>query len=401
MISTRHNPVVILGGNINGLGIVRSFQKTGIPVYVLIQNKDFIRFSRFCKAVTCPDPKTEAFVPFLVDFCSKFKLKPVVFATADVFLIPLIRNKKEIEEVAYIPTCEQKLFDKLIEKKYLYQFAEQVGVACPKTRNLLAEEIDMAITDGMLYPLIVKPSVNITFQKTFGQKALLIDTLEDMQLFIADVRRKEYMGPLIIQEYIPGDMTTLHTITSYADRNSEIRGYSIGHKIRQYPAKTGTITSGLVEHVEPILEMSRRFVKSVCFYGISNIEYKYDERDGLYKLMEINPRTGLWNLSVLESGVNLPLMAYKDILGEPIANESNERGKLVWAITLFDMLVSLRGYRSNGEAEYSLSFKEWRKSLKGSRKVDAIFNWSDPMPSLIHTFGLLSYSIKKVLKKLG
>lgn len=393
------NPVIILGGNINGLGIVRSFQKADIPVYVFIQQKDFISRSRFCKTVMSPDPKLDDFVIFLYQYCKVLPSKPVVFATADVFLIPLIRNKKLLEEVAYIPTCDQELFDKLIEKKYLYQFAEQVGVACPKTKNLLAEEIDIDITEGMLFPLIVKPSVNITFQKTFGQKALLMDTPEDMKQFIADVRSKEYMGPLIIQEYIPGDMTTLHTITSYADRNSEIRGYSIGHKIRQYPAKTGTITSGLVEHVEPILEMSRRFVKSVGFYGISNIEYKYDERDGLYKLMEINPRTGLWNLSVLESGVNLPLMAYRDILGEPITNESNEEGKLVWAITLFDMLVSLRGYRSNGEAEYSLSFKEWRKSLKGSRKVDAIFMWSDPMPSLIHTFGLLSYSIKKVLKK--
>lgn len=391
------NPVIILGGNINGLGIVRSFQKTDIPVYVLIQQKDFISHSRFCKTVMCPDPKSEDFVGFLYQYCKGMTNKPVVFATADVFLIPLIRNKKRLEEVAYIPTCDQDLFDKLIEKKYLYQFAEQVGVACPKTINLLAEEIDMAITEGMLYPLIVKPSVNITFQKTFGQKALLMDTLEDMQQFIAEVRSKEYMGPLIIQEYIPGDMTTLHTITSYADKNGEIRGYSIGHKIRQYPAKTGTITAGLVEHVEPILEMSRRFVKSVGFYGISNIEYKYDERDGLYKLMEINPRTGLWNLSVLESGVNLPLIAYRDILGKPISDESNKEGKLIWAITLFDMLVSLRGYRSNGEAEYALSYKEWRKSLKGSRKVDAIFRWNDPMPSLVHTFGLLSYSIKKVL----
>ena len=393
------NPVLILGGNINGLGIVRSFQKTDIPVFVLIQQKDFISHSRFCKTVMCPDPKSEDFVGFLYQYCKGMTNKPVVFATADVFLIPLIRNKKRLEEVAYIPTCDQDLFDKLIEKKYLYQFAEQVGVACPKTKILLAEEIDMAITEGMLYPLIVKPSVNITFQKTFGQKALLMDAPEDMQQFIAVVRSKKYMGPLIIQEFIPGDMTTLHTITSYADKNSEIRGYSIGHKIRQYPAKTGTITAGLVEHVGPILEMSRRFVKSVGFYGISNIEYKYDERDGLYKLMEINPRTGLWNLSVLESGVNLPLMAYRDILGESIADESNEDGKLVWAITLFDMLVSLKGYRSNGEAEYSLSYKEWRKSLKGFRKVDAIFKWSDPMPSLVHTFGLISYSLKKVLKR--
>ena len=393
------NPVIILGGNINGLGIVRSFQKTDISVYVFIQQKDFITHSHFCKTVMCPDPKSDDFEGFLYQYCKGMTNKPVIFATADVFLIPLIRNKKKLEEVAYIPTCDQELFDKLIEKKYLYQFAEQVGVACPKTKNLLAEEIDMTITDGMLYPLIVKPSVNITFQKTFGQKALLMDNPKDMRQFISEVQNKKYVGPLIIQEYIPGDMTTLHTITSYADRNSEIRGYSIGHKIRQYPARTGTITAGLVEHVEDILDMSKRFVKAVGFYGISNIEYKYDERDGLYKLMEINPRTGLWNLSVLESGVNLPLMAYRDILGETISDECDKEKKLIWAITLFDLLVSLRGYKANGEAEYALSYKAWRRSLSGTRKVDAIFRWNDPMPSIVHAFSLLLYSMKKVFKK--
>lgn len=394
-----NNPVVILGGNINGLGIVRSFQKTNIPVYVFIQDRDITRWSRFCKTVHCPDPKTDSFAPFLYEFCKGFEVKPVLFATADIFLMPLIHHKKQLDEVAYTPTCEPELFDKLIEKKYLYAFAEGVGVSCPKTKNLQAEELDDKAVEGMLYPLIIKPSVNITFQKTFGQKALLVKDDKELASFIEEVNKHSYVGPIIIQEYIPGDMTTLHTITSFVDKKHEIRGYSIGHKIRQYPAKTGTITAGLVEHVESILEMSKRFVKEVGFYGISNIEYKYDSRDGQYKLMEINPRTGLWNLSVLESGINLPLMAYRDILGQAIQDESNKEGKLIWAYTLFDLLVSLNGYKSNGEPEETLSYSQWRKSLKDYKKVDAIFKWNDPIPFIVDSSHLIVASIKRVLKK--
>ena len=326
-------------------------------------------------------------------------MKPVLFATADIFLMPLIHHKKQLEEVAYIPTCEPELFDKLIEKKYLYAFAESVGVSCPKTKNLQAEELDDKVVDGMLYPLIIKPSVNITFQKTFGQKALLVKDDKELAGFIEEVKKHSYASPIIIQEYIPGDMTTLHTITSYVDKKHEIRGYSIGHKIRQYPAKTGTITAGLVDHVESILEMSKRFVKEVGFYGISNIEYKYDSRDGQYKLMEINPRTGLWNLSVLESGINLPLMAYRDILGQTIQDESNKEGKLIWAYTIFDLLVSLNGYKSSGEPEETLSYSQWRKSLKNYKKVDAIFKWNDPIPFIVDSSNLIVASIKRVLKK--
>lgn len=399
MKEQKYNPVVILGGNVNGIGIVRSFQNTKIPVYVLINDNDIIRYSRFCKAIKCPDPDKKEFGDFLMSFCTSLQQKPVVFATSDLFLMPLIHHKENLREVAFVPTCDKELFDKLIEKKYLYSFAEQVGVPCPKTKTLLAEEVELTVANDMLYPLIIKPSVNLTFKQTFGQKALLAANEGELAQFIKDVKKHNYKGPLIIQEYIPGNMTTLYTITSYADADSRIRGYSIGHKIRQYPAKTGTITAGLVEHVQEILDMSRRFVKAVGFYGISNIEYKYDERDGKYKLMEINPRTGWWNLSVLESGVNLPLMAYRDILGEPIREECNPNGRLIWAYTIFDMLISLRGYKSMGDTDEALSFNQWRKSLQGCRKVDALFKWNDPLPSIVDTSNKLFYSVKKLIKK--
>ncbi len=395
----KYNPVIILGGGVHGLGIVRSFQKTKIPVYVFSIDQDFIRFSRFCKIVKCPDPKTEEFISFLKNFCSVFDRKPVIFATSDLFLMTLVRNKVVLEEVAYVPTCNSELIDKLIEKRYLYDLAEKVGISYPKTKILPAEEISMSITKEMTFPLIIKPSVNITFEKFFGDKALFANNSEDLSHFINDVRMFNYVGPIVIQEYIPGDMTKLYTITSYVDQTHQIRGYSIGHKIRQYPAKTGTITSGLVEHVESILEMSKRFLFEVGFYGISNIEYKYDERDGLYKLMEINPRTGLWNLSVLESGINLPLMAYHDILGEKILDASNPEGRLIWAYTLYDMLISLHGYKRNGESEETLSFMQWRKSLTGCRRVDAIFKWNDPLPAIANTISLLTDVLKKMATK--
>lgn len=397
MTKSINHPVVILGGNINGLGIVRSFQWTRIPVYVLIHEKDFIRYSFFCKTIKCPNPKSSEFVSFVYSFCSSLPLKPVVFATSDVFLLPLIHNKKKLDEVALIPTCECDLFDRLIEKKFLYSYAEQVGVSCPKTISIIANKMDESIEDDLMYPIIIKPSVNIVFRKLFGQKALLVSNSSELTNFIEKVRTLKYEEPLIIQEYIPGDMTTLYTITSFVDQNHEIRGYSIGHKIRQYPAKTGTITAGWVEHVDDILEMSKRFVKAVGFYGISNIEYKYDRRDGQYKLMEINPRTGLWNLSVLESGINLPLMAYRNILGKEIQDESNVNGRLIWAYTLFDMLISIRGYKRGGDTEEALTYTQWRKSLKGCRKVDAIFKWYDPIPSIVNSFNLILYATKKIV----
>ena len=47
------NAVIVLGGNINALGVVRSFEETDIPVYSFGERKNFVMRSRFCKGVVC------------------------------------------------------------------------------------------------------------------------------------------------------------------------------------------------------------------------------------------------------------------------------------------------------------------------------------------------------------
>ena len=155
---------------------------------------------------------------------------------------------------------------------------------------------------------------------------LIINSKQELLSFAAKLSTTIFsQKPLIIQEFIPGSVENLYTITSYANRNHEIISYSIGHKIRQDPPFAGTITSGRIDNVPQILHLSRKLVKSAKCYGISNIEFKKDERDGQYKLMEINPRSGVWNYSVKASGINLPLISYKDYFGESFSKTNKSK----------------------------------------------------------------------------
>lgn len=63
------NQVVILGGGTNALGIIRSFEKTKIPVIAMSWYHDYGMSSRFCRSVLCPDPlDSKKLVDFLVNF---------------------------------------------------------------------------------------------------------------------------------------------------------------------------------------------------------------------------------------------------------------------------------------------------------------------------------------------
>lgn len=376
------NKVVILGGGINALGIVRSFEKTDIPVVVMSWYRDSAMTSRFCKSEICPNPlDKEALIRFLMDYGKKQSSKPVLFATSDLFLMPTVEYKDELSQYYHIPVCDWDILSKLIEKEYLYSFVEKLGIPCPKTINVYKIEDFDVVRKDLTLPVIIKPSVNINFSRMLGAKAFIIKTSEELEDIIARIAEANLCSEkIIVQEYIPGEPTELYTITSYANKEHEITGYSIGHKIRQFPPQTGTIVSGHVVHVEEILKHAENFIKATEFYGISNIEFKKDSRDGSYKLMEINPRTGLWNLSVLESGVNLPLQAYNDVLGKPIEKEFNKKDELIWYILPIDMYYAVWGNKKKGYPEYALTYSEWRKTVKGARRVDALFKWYDPVP---------------------
>lgn len=377
----KNSRVVILGGGINALGIIRSFEKTNIPVIAMSWYHDYGMSSKFCKSVICPNPLNPSeLIDFLISYAKGLDAKPVLFATSDLFLMPVIEHKERLSEYYHIPVCDWKTLAPLIKKEELYPLAESLSIPCPKTISVSNINDFDNIRDVLSLPLIIKPSVNINFSKALGSKAFILKTNEDFNSLVDRIKQTKLCEEgLIVQEYIPGEATDLYTITSYANKEYDIIGYSIGHKIRQYPPQTGTIISGKVIHVEEILNHAKDFIKSTNFYGISNIEFKKDNRDGSYKLMEINPRTGVWNLSTLESGVNLPLMAYNDILGNEISIECNKDKELIWMITPLDFYYALWGFKRKGFPEFTISFKEWRKSVRG-KKLDACFKWNDPAP---------------------
>jgi biotin carboxylase len=82
-----------------------------------------------------------------------------------------------------------------------------------------------------------------------------------------------------------------------------------------------------------MVDAGLRFLAALGFHGISQVEFKRDPRDGRYKLMEINPRLFQWHGLAAACGVDLPRLAYCDLLGLPVpAAAMNGRGRR-WAIT--------------------------------------------------------------------
>src|SRR6185436_11778180 len=91
--------------------------------------------------------------------------------------------------------------------------------------------------------------------------------------------------------------------------------------------------------------------------------------------LEVNPRFSLWNHLGAASGVNLPLLAHRDLAGRAAAPPPAPRAGVRWLSLADDARAFVRDYAPAGE----LTLGRWLASLQGPKIFD-VFAWDDPSP---------------------
>ena len=179
----------------------------------------------------------------------------------------------------------------------------------------------------------------------------------------------------MLQEVVPGGDKELYTVGSYLDREGRALGIFSGRKLRQTPRSrklvprgVGSCRHGEAVWVPELVEDSLRLLEICDFTGISQVEFKRDPRNGSYKLMEINPRLWMWHTLSAACGVNLPHIAYLDLIGSPPEPRTSEGRRKHWAITLM-----------KGE----------RPVLAPPPFVEPVLSLRDPKPALVYMYRYL------------
>lgn len=378
---------IILGGQVNGLGLVRGLGEAGIPSIVIDYRANMAAKSKYVLAgLQCPHPDEamDAFVQYMAELGGELATKGVLFCTNDIWLIPISKTQHELEAYYHYPMSKWEVIERCTDKKYLYDLAAEAGIPHPQTVVLQGIGGIEEYKDRIPFPWVIKPAITVGFLEKLGSRGRTL-MIQDENGLAYWQQRISACGlasvPLVLQESIPGGADALYTLTAYSDPEGEILAYSTGHKIRQNPPDAGTIVSGRVTPTPEIFHLGQRLIKHVGFYGISNTEFKKDARDGIFKLIEINPRPGMWNYATTATGINLPLMAYRQAIGEPVKPVDPVDAELVWLYSYLDLALSVHGFRRNGYAQYALSLRQWLTSIQGKR-VDAVFQIRDPIPGI-------------------
>jgi len=375
------NPAIILGGGMTGLGVERNLGRNGVDVYLVLEKKDIAMYSKYCKKyfiIPRIHRDKERLGAFFTELENHLDYPAVVFPTSDVSALNLSYIQEEEEKDRYYFSIPPKdALETLVEKKRFYISLVSKGVPHPATFFGIDEIRERS--NELSYPVFMKPSVSQTFHEIFGTKGFIADTERDLLRYLALANR--YRIDIMIQEIIPGPPTNHIFVDGYVDGDSNLRSLFARRRLRMWPLSFGNSTvceSIPISQVTIIKETIVDYLHSIGYSGIFSAEFKRDERDSLYKLIEINARSWWYNSFPTRCGINIVLMAYLDKIGKKL-DYIEDYETSVKLIYLIDDIKSSLALLARGK----FSPRDWASSLTGKRDW-ALYAKDDPRPWLIN-----------------
>jgi len=144
-----------------------------------------------------------------------------------------------------------------------------------------------------------------------------------------------------------------------------------------YPAPFGNSTFSEtipLDQVQGAVDTLERIWSATSYSGVFDAEFKYDERDGQFKIVEINARPWWFVEFASRCGVNLCKMSYRHALGLPVEPIMTYPAGRRCSYLLYD-------FAAHRSMEPGLQgFLRWIRSIVGCDEI--IYCGDDPVPAL-------------------
>lgn len=368
---------IVIGGDYQGLAIIRSLGQYGVPVCVVDDEHSIARFSKYAThTVWVPSLRDQrTAVNTLMQIGDKLGLRGwVLFPTREELVAAFSRYRAELSEMFRVPTPGWDSVRWAWDKRNTYRLAHDLGIPVPITHYPQSVE-DLEQLDHLRPPFAIKPAIKEHFFYTTKAKAWLANDHAELKSLFRRASRVAGPGEIMVQEVIPGGGTQQFSYCAFFC-NGEAVGKMLARRRRQHPLQFGR-ASTYVETVDvPVLEeLSERFLRAIDYYGLVEMEFKLDPRDSRYKLLDVNARTWGYHSLGARAGVDFSYMLYADQVGLPVAPCTGRPG-LGWVRMITDVPAALMAILG-GDTSLSGYFR----SLVNCN-TEAVFSVGDPLPGL-------------------
>ena len=276
---------------------------------------------------------------------------------------------------------EPDVVEAVVDKHLQYQLADEVGMPHAATRYPEDLREVERIKDLVEYPAILKPYYAHLWHQRRETKGVKVSGPEELVQAYRESTRDGLKT--MVQSFIPGPNTNHFKVSACIGRDGEPLAVFTLHKIRQWPVDLGVGSMVESVHDPELTGLGLRFFRDIGYRGIGSIEFKRDSRDGVLKMIELNPRLWLQHGLAMSCGVDFPLIQYRDLTGQTPRPVTAYRDGVFWIDTVNDFRAfwSLSGHDA-------ASMRAWLRSAAGA-KVHTTFALDDLGPFLVaNAYGL-------------
>lgn len=331
---------VILGGNLGAYSIARAFHEAygtkSITVSRLVAGS--IGNSKILHTVVEPNmDKEDALLECLHHFGQTFPNISKILLCSDDWHVELAAGIRDRLGPGWIvPYAPKEIVQHVTKKANFYRLCKEAGVDYPQTviyRSPEAEKIDLPFP----FPVVIKPTNSMTYSLLSFEgkkKVYTAGTKEELERIISVVRAGGYEEELIIQEYIPGDDTSIHVLTCYTTKEGKTVMASMGQILVEDHTPTGAGNHLAIRTLpqSDVAEQATKLIERIGYTGFSNFDIKFDARDGKYKFFELNARLGRSNYYVTAAGNNVARYYVEDYVNHREIAPSFEQKEVLYTV---------------------------------------------------------------------
>ena len=374
-------PIVVLGlsrgvFHHGVLGIARSAGRLGVPVHRLGRERSApASASRYVSSwrVIGETAPVDEILETLHDLSQELG-RAILVPVDDSGSVFVDDHTAALGSDFLLPHQPEGLAAALSSKRGMYELCQEHDVPTPLSVFPESATDVLEHAEHAAFPIVVK-CINAGDAPPAAARVMIAENRQEL----ADAYRlmeTPGVSNVMLQEYIPGTPETVWMFNGYFDERSECKVGFTGKKIRQAPPYTGATTLGVCLPNPTVHETTVRFMQAIGYRGILDIGYRFDQRDGQYKLLDVNPRIGgTFRLFVGDNGVDVLRALHLDLTGREVPATSSPDGRR-WIVEPLDLTSSLV-YRRRGD----ITLGAWARSLRGVREA-AWFALDDPLPFL-------------------
>jgi D-aspartate ligase len=367
LVDTRAPVAVVVRDEYGALAIARTLGRLGVSVYLIAQEKattpvfwsrywtDKLRWEFFAR----PEEESVGFLREIGDrLAKKHGAQPILLTPADWFAIFIERHSDELAKHFLFPRPAYPIVAALLDKWEMYKLAMNRQIPAPVTARPTsgADLDDFVVKTG--FPLVLKPAnpylPNPPAKAIIRSRTDLKDAVRD------EVKRGSWN--FILQEYIPGGVESVWMCNGYFGRDTGHGVVFTGKKLRQL-SSTGVASLAICLPNDTVASQTCRFMTEVGYRGCVGIGYRYDVRDGMYKILDVNARiSSVFRLFAGANDLDVVRLCYLDISGQPIGSTAAQHGRKWLFEGDIQAVLPSRGVDR-------VSVREWIKSVRGVQEL--------------------------------